>query len=140
MNYSIIVLKASGDFHNGVLSFAEAERSIPFKIQRVYWIYNLSNLSTIRGRHAHREIEQVFFCLHGEVMIVLRDAEHAVAVVLNKPHKGLYIGPLVWMEMRGFKPQTVILALASGYYDEAEYIRDYDEFLSLAKLPFVPGK
>jgi len=116
----------------GTLSFFESERHIPFDIRRVYYIYDVQGNSR-RGFHAHRDLEQVLLCIHGSCKILLDNGTEKETVLLDKPNEGLLIENPIWREMYDFSPGAVLLVMASQYYDEADYIRDYDEFLAYLK-------
>ncbi len=116
----------------GTLSFFEAERHIPFDIRRVYYIYDVQGDSR-RGFHAHRALEQVLLCIHGSCKILLDNGKEKETVLLDKPNEGLIVENPIWREMYDFSPGAVLLVMASQYYDEADYIRDYDEFLAYLK-------
>lgn len=125
----IIALPRIVDERDGVISVAETERQIPFPIRRVYYIYDLLYRESLRGKHAHRTLEQVLFCLNGSVVVDLDDGRRRFSVKLEHPHLGLYLGPGLWHVMRLFSHRCVLMVLASAHYDEGDYIRDYDEFL-----------
>lgn len=116
----------------GTLSFFESERHIPFDIRRVYYIYDVQGNSR-RGFHAHRDLKQVLFCIHGSCKLLLDNGTEQVDVLLDDPAEGLLIDTPIWREMYDFSPGAVLLVMASEYYDEADYIRDYDEFLAFIK-------
>lgn len=133
--YKIIELPKIGDLSRGFLSFAESKKSIPFEIKRIFFIYGIENLAATRGGHAHKKVEEVFFCLHGKATFSLFDGKESQTVILDQPEKGLYIGPMVWRVIKGFSPRTVILSLASEYHDEEDYIKDYEEFIRSVDRP-----
>ena len=112
----------------GELSFLEAEKDIPFPIKRVYYIYNVDPKER-RGFHAHKALEQVLICTSGSCKVLCDDGRDKRIFELNDPAMGLYIGKLEWHEMFDFIPGTVLLVLASDYYNESDYIRNYDNFL-----------
>ena len=116
----------------GTLSFFESERHIPFDIRRVYYIYDVQGNSR-RGFHAHRDLQQVLFCIHGSCKLLLDNGTEQVNVLLDNPAEGLLIENPIWREMYDFSPGAVRLVMASEYYDEADYIRNYDEFLAFIK-------
>jgi len=128
-NCRIIELPKIGDDKRGFLSVGESLKDIPFEIKRMYYIYEIGDLSVVRGEHAHKKLEQVFFCIRGKVTFLLNDGEKREEIELKEPNKGLYIGPKLWHTMINFSKDTVILAIASDYYNEEDYIRDYDEFI-----------
>lgn len=113
----------------GQLIAVEAERDIPFPIRRVYYMYGVGK-GVRRGFHAHKRLEQILICMHGSCKILLDDGKERVTVPLERPDTGLYIGNAVWREMFDFSPDAVLAVLASEVYDEADYIRDYDQFLN----------
>lgn len=116
----------------GMLSFLEANRDIPFDIKRVYYIYDVVP-GERRGFHAHKKLQQVLLCVHGSCKILLDDGKEKEIVELNDPAEGLFVGNAMWREMYDFSPGAVLLVLASEYYDEADYIRNYQDFLSYMK-------
>lgn len=104
------------------------DRAVPFDIKRVYYIYHTEqNLS--RGYHAHKNLKQVAICVAGKCRMVLDDGTTREDVWLDSPSKGLVIEDLIWREMHDFSKDCILLVLASEYYDESDYIRDYDDFL-----------
>lgn len=116
----------------GDLTFMEGNRHIPFDIQRVYYLYNVP-VDSERGGHAHRELEQVVFALSGSFRMRIDDGTNKADVWLNNPRKGLYLRNMVWREIDTFSQGAVCMVLASQPYDEADYYRDYEEFLAAAR-------
>ncbi|MGO4999070.1 sugar 3,4-ketoisomerase [Oceanisphaera sp. W20_SRM_FM3] len=112
----------------GSLVALEADNTVPFDIKRVYYIFN-TQAGVARGFHAHHNLKQVAVCVTGKCRMVLDDGKTREDVWLDSPTKGLLIGDLVWREMHDFSEDCVLLVLASEHYDEADYIRDYEEFL-----------
>lgn len=112
----------------GQLVALEELKNVPFDIKRVYYMYDTVEGVT-RGYHAHRALEQILICVHGSCKIRLKDGYETQVVVLDKPNEGLYISNAIWREMFDFSTDAVLMVLASELYDEADYIRDYDEFL-----------
>ena len=116
----------------GALTFAEAQRHVPFEIKRVFYIYDVpTGLS--RGAHAHKKLHQLLICLSGSFDVALDDGQSKAVRHLNRPWKGLYIPPLIWASELNFDPGTVCLVLTSDYYDESDHVSDYPLFLSLSK-------
>jgi dTDP-4-dehydrorhamnose 3,5-epimerase-like enzyme len=111
----------------GSLSFAEGRRQIPFDIARVFYMYGIP-AGARRGAHGHREVSLVLFAVSGSLDVVLDDNESRQTVSLSRPQDGLLIGPWVWHELENFAAGTVCLALASGIYDERDYIRNLEDF------------
>lgn len=112
----------------GSLVALEAAKTVPFDIQRVYYLFG-TKPGVSRGFHAHRKLQQVAVCVTGKCRMVLDDGKTREEVWLDSPVKGLLIGNLIWREMHDFSPDCVLLVLASEHYDEMDYIRDYSEFL-----------
>lgn len=115
----------------GHLTPIEEMSDIPFEIKRIYYITRVPE-NTIRGFHAHRKLEQVLICLNGSVAVNISDPFEKESFLLNDPAKGLYIGPGMWREMYDFSPAAVLLVLASDFYDENDYIRDYRVYTEYA--------
>jgi len=130
-NCNFIELKQIVDEKDGVLSIAESSREIPFEMKRIYYIYGLAYPKALRGFHAHKKLEQVVFCINGSFKLMVDDGEVKQYFYLSDPNKGLYLGPELWHTMFEFTGDCIILVLASDYYDETDYIRDYDQFISL---------
>jgi dTDP-4-dehydrorhamnose 3,5-epimerase-like enzyme len=122
----LINLKPLGD-QRGSLVALEAEKTVPFKIKRIYYIFG-TKLGVSRGFHAHRELQQVAVCVTGKCRMLLDDGKQRNEVWLDSPTKGLLIQNLIWREMHDFSTDCVLLVLASEYYSEADYIRTYDDF------------
>jgi hypothetical protein len=118
--------------HRGNLTFVEGGRHIPFDIQRVFYLYDVPGGET-RAGHALRTVEQVLIAMSGSFDVVLDDGERRGTVTLNRSYFGLYIPRFTWRELENFSSGAVCLVLASLRYDEADYYRDYDEFLAAAR-------
>lgn len=112
----------------GQLVALEEMKDIPFEIKRVYYMYDTIE-GVRRGFHAHKCLEQILICIHGSCRILMDDGEEKAEVLLDKPYEGLYISNAIWREMFDFSPDAVLMVLASEYYDESDYIRNYDDFL-----------
>ena len=116
----------------GQLVAIEAMKDLPFEVKRVYYIYD-TLAGVRRGFHAHRNLQQILICVSGSCKIHLDNGTDTAEVVLDKPTEGLYIANDMWREMYDFTPGAVLLVLASEYYDEADYIRNYEDFLKYIK-------
>lgn len=127
MNYKLINLKIHGD-DRGKLIALEGGRDIPFEIKRVYWIFDTLP-DQDRGEHAHKNMEQIIVAMDGACQFILDDGKTRETVWLNRPDVGLYIGKNMWREMKHFSYGCKLMILASDYYNEKEYIRDYNEFI-----------
>ncbi len=112
----------------GQLVALEEMKDIPFEIKRVYYMYDTLE-GVRRGYHAHKCLEQILICIHGTCKILMDDGKEKAEVLLDKPYEGLYISNAIWREMFDFSPDAVLMVLASEYYDEKDYIRNYDDFL-----------
>ncbi|MEN9862342.1 MAG: hypothetical protein RLZZ601_106 [Pseudomonadota bacterium] len=113
----------------GNLTFLEGGRHIPFDIKRVFYLYDVPTGES-RGAHAHKALHQFLICLSGSFDVSLDDGYEKNIVHLNRPWIGLHIPPMIWAAEVNFDPGSVCLVMASSRYDEADYIRDYDQFMS----------
>jgi hypothetical protein len=116
----------------GNLTSIEAERDVPFKIERVYYLYDVPGGAT-RAGHGHKRLQQLIIAMSGSFDIVLSDGFNQERHHLNRSYYGLYVAPMIWREIDNFSSGSVCMVLASDHYDEADYYRDYDEFLRAAK-------
>lgn len=116
----------------GNLSFIEGGVHIPFSIKRIFYIYDVPGGAT-RGAHAHRENHTILIAISGSLDLHLSDGEEERIITLNRATKGVLIPPGVWDSMHNFTTGTVCLALCSNYYEEEDYIRDYDQYLKFIK-------
>lgn len=121
------VFQQHGD-ERGQLVALEENKDIPFEIKRVYYMYDTVE-GVRRGFHAHKSLEQILICIHGSCKILLDNGKEKNVVPLERPYEGLYVSNAMWREMFDFSPDAVLMVLASDYYKEEDYIRDYDEFL-----------
>lgn len=115
----------------GNLTFVENSRHIPFDIKRVYYLYDVPGGSE-RGAHAHRTLHQFIVAMSGSFDVVLDDGREKKRFHLNRSHYGLYVCPMMWRLLDNFSSGAVCLVLASDVYNEYDYIREYEEFLSAA--------
>ena len=113
----------------GNLTFIENSSHIPFDIQRVYYLYDVPGGSS-RAGHAHKELHQVLIAMSGSFDVELDDGREKRRFHLNRSYYGLYICPMVWREIDNFSSGSVCMALASLPYDEADYYREYDDFVA----------
>lgn len=131
MQIKMIQFQAHGD-NRGQLIAIEEMKEIPFPIRRVYYMYKTVP-DAVRGKHAHRTLQQVLICTSGSCKVLLDDGTEKQTVLLDKPWEGLYISNVLWREMYDFSPDAVLMVLASDWYDEKDYIRNYDDFLAFLK-------
>jgi dTDP-4-dehydrorhamnose 3,5-epimerase-like enzyme len=128
-NVSIIdITKIVDERGRGNLAVIE-KNTYPFNIKRVYYLYDVPS-DAFRGGHAHKEVYELLVALSGSFEVLLDDGEIKQRVMLNKPNKGLLIPTGVWRELDNFSSGAVCLVLASDEYDEDDYIRDYNTFIS----------
>lgn len=113
----------------GNLSFIESGRHIPFDIKRVYYLYDVPG-GAERGGHAHKELSQLIIAMSGSFDVILDDGQEKKRFHLNRSYSGLYVCPMMWRELDNFSSGSVCMVLASNHYDEADYYRDYDEYLA----------
>lgn len=131
----LINFKQTGTLNLGYLSFFESSKDIPFDIKRIYYIYNVP-VGTKRGMHAHKELQQVLWCPYGEIKVILDDGKFKETYFLDSPEKALLVVKGFWHDMYWSKRGSVLCVAASDYYDENDYIRDYDKFLKYVKEGF----
>lgn len=113
----------------GNLAVIEGD-TIPFKMERVYYLYDVPS-SSQRGGHAHKELQQLVIALSGSFDVVLDNGEEQKTITLNKPDKGLLIPTMVWRELENFSSGSVCMVVASMEFSEADYIREYSDFKRL---------
>lgn len=121
------VFQQHGDKRGQLVSLEEF-RDIPFRIKRVYYMYDTTK-GVVRGCHAHKSLQQILICIHGSCKIRLDNGREKKEILLEKPYEGLYISNAVWREMFDFSSDAVLMVLASELYEESDYIRNYDDFL-----------
>lgn len=112
----------------GDLTFVEGHNHVPFDIARVYYLYNVP-VDAERGGHAHKILQQVVFALSGSFRLKIDDGFDTREYWLRNPRQGILIDRLIWREMDSFSQGAVCMVLASHAYDEADYIRDYGDFM-----------
>jgi dTDP-4-dehydrorhamnose 3,5-epimerase-like enzyme len=100
---------------------------VPFDIKRVYYLYDVPSDSE-RGGHAHKKLYQFLIAISGSFDVHLDDGKTQQVINLNKPDKGVLIKPGIWRELKNFSGGSVCLVLASEVFDEADYIREYNDF------------
>lgn len=102
---------------------------IPFEIKRIFYLYDILGDSK-RGQHAHKELKQFLIAISGSFDITVTDGTNKETIHLNRPDKGLLINPGLWSELENFSTGAVCMVVASDVYEESDYIRDYDNYLS----------
>lgn len=116
----------------GNLCVVESARHVPFEVRRIYYLYDVPSQSS-RAGHAHKALYQLLIPVTGSFDVRLHDGRREERVTLNRPNRGLHVGPMMWRDIDNFSSGAVCLALASELYDEADYIRDFDDFLAAAR-------
>lgn len=115
---------------NGNLTVVENGMQVPFDIKRVYYLYDVPG-GEERGGHSHKALKQFIVAISGAFDVVIDDGINQRTITLNRPYQGLLIVPGIWRVINNFSSGAVCLVLASEHYDEADYVRDYQEFMQL---------
>ncbi len=116
----------------GNLTVAENIKSIPFNIKRVYWVYDVPG-GECRGGHAHKDCLEILVAVSGSFNVTLDDGTSKRTFLLNHPYQGLFIDKSIWRTLDDFSSGAVCLVLASEYFEEEDYIREYDKFIEYVK-------
>jgi len=111
----------------GNLSFIEEDSHIPFKIKRVYWIYDVPG-GEVRGGHAYKKTQEIIVALSGSFDVVLHDGDIEYRYHLNRSYFGVLVPEMTWRMLENFSTNSLALIIASTDYDEEDYIRDFEEF------------
>lgn len=114
----------------GNLTFVEANRHIPFDIKRVYYLYDVPGGSE-RAGHGHKQLQQLFIAMSGSFDILLDDGHERKKYHMNRSYYGLYVCPMIWRDLDNFSSGAVCMVLASDYYDESDYYREYQDFINV---------
>lgn len=112
----------------GNLTFIEENEHIPFNLKRVYYLYDVPK-DQMRGAHAHKELKQFFIAVCGNFDLILDDSNQTERIQLSSPDCGIYVPPGIWRDLENFSSDSVCLVLASEFYDEEDYIREYEVFV-----------
>lgn len=116
----------------GNLTFIEGARHVTFEIKRVYYLYDVPG-GADRAGHGHKRLEQLMIAMSGSFDVELDDGHTKKKYHLNRSYYGLYIPPMIWRYIDNFSSGSVCLVVASDYFDESDYYREYDEFVSAAR-------
>jgi dTDP-4-dehydrorhamnose 3,5-epimerase-like enzyme len=119
--------------HRGNLTFIESGRHIPFEIKRTYYLYDVPG-GAARAGHGHKALHQLMIAMSGSFDITLDDGFEKKIISLNRSYNGLYIPPIMWRDLDNFSTGAVCMVLASAFYDEGDYFRNYDDFLRAARM------
>ena len=114
------VFQPRGD-DRGQLVALEEFKDIPFRIKRVYYMYDTAP-GVIRGKHAHKSLQQILICIHGSCKVLLDNGKERKIVPLEKPYEGLYVTNNMWREMYDFSDDAVLMVLASEWYSHQSYM------------------
>jgi oxalate decarboxylase/phosphoglucose isomerase-like protein (cupin superfamily) len=120
----------------GNLTFIEGERHIPFPIKRIYYLYDVPG-GAHRAGHAHKALQQLLIAMSGSFDVTLDDGTSKATFHLNRSYEGIYIPPMIWRDIDNFSSGSVCMAIASGWFDEGDYYREYKDFLQAA-VPAAP--
>jgi len=123
----------------GNLTFIESERHVPFPIERTYYLYDVPG-GAARGAHGHKQLHQLMIAISGSFDVTLDDGTEKRRFHLNRSYIGLYIPPMIWRELDNFSSGSVCVVLASAYYDENDYLRNYQEFQRLKAANLTSGQ
>lgn len=116
----------------GNLSFFENQKQVPFSIARVYWIYDVPG-GEVRGGHAYKTLQEVIIALSGSFDVVLSDGKEEKTFNLNRSYTGLYIPSMIWRRLENFSTNSLALIAADQPYNEKDYIRGFNDFLSITQ-------
>lgn len=116
----------------GNLTFIEGGQHIPFDIKRVYYLYDVPG-GAERGGHAHKGLSQMIIAMSGSFDVILDEGGEKKRFHLNRSYQGLYVCPMMWRELDNFSSGSVCMVLASNIYEESDYYRDYNEYLTAIK-------
>jgi len=116
----------------GNLTFIESGKHVPFDIKRIFYLYDVPTGKS-RGAHAHRKLKQFIVCLSGSFDVLVDDGVRKKTIHLNRPWQGLLVPSMIWASEANFDPGSVCLVAVSDFYDERDYLRNYDEFLRVVR-------
>ena len=132
MENLLLNITTRGNDEVGYLSFFESNKDIPFDIKRIYYTYHVP-VDTKRGMHSHKELQQVLWCPYGKIEVILDNGKEKTNYLLDSPEKALLVFKGYWHDMYWREEGSVLCVAASDYYNEEDYIRDYDEFLKYVR-------
>lgn len=125
--HECLTLNTIADVRGGLVAL-EALHNVPFEIKRVYYLFDTAK-GVKRGFHAHKQLKQLAICVSGSCQFLLDNGSQKESITLEGVDKALYMEGLIWREMSEFTSDCVLMVLANAYYDEADYIRNYQTFL-----------
>lgn len=128
--YDCSILELSKHHHEkGNITVVENNDTVPFEVKRTYYLFDIPGGES-RGGHAHRKLQQLILAASGSFSVTLDDGRVKRTFVLNRPYQGLLVVPGIWRTLDDFSSGSVCLVLASEKYEESDYIRDYEEFIT----------
>jgi hypothetical protein len=127
---SLLTLYSVKDLKRGTLCVAEYDKHIPFDIKRIFYLYDLP-LGITRAEHAHREQDQFLICLSGRIELLTERNHSKQSFILSRPTEGIYFPPMTWVSLKVLDTPAICIVIASGPYEEDDYIRDYATFRTL---------
>ena len=116
----------------GALTYLDECNQIPFEIKRIYYLHDLGT-SSMRGGHAHYEMEQILIALAGSFLVKIHDGDKWKEFSLQSPSYGLYVPKMNWREIINFSSRSICLSVVSTEYSEKDYIRDFNHFISSSR-------
>jgi dTDP-4-dehydrorhamnose 3,5-epimerase-like enzyme len=129
MKIQLLPLQTHGDDRGSLIALEEG-KNIPFSVKRVYYMFGTGE-GVRRGYHAHKTLKQLAVAVRGSCRFMLDDGKEKIDIRLDNPCQGLLIESFIWREMYEFSPDCVLMVLADELYDEADYVRDYSQFLEM---------
>ena len=129
----IIELDRHHSQRKGDISVVEGYREVPFDINRIYYLYDVPGGEN-RGGHAHKNLYQFIVAVSGCFTVILDDVVQKKSFILNRPYKGLLVKPGIWRTVEDFSSGSVCMVLASDYYDENDYIRNYNDYIKYRQI------
>ena len=126
-----IMLQSVVSAGKGGLFIGEAEKQVPFIVKRFYVINNVPDENIVRGMHAHKKLDQAIFCINGSFELNMDNGQNKWKIFMDDPARGVLLQKMVWHSMVKFSKDCVILVVANDYYNEDDYVRNYDDFLTL---------
>ena len=129
----IIELDRHHSQRKGDISVVEGYREVPFDINRIYYLYDVPGGEN-RGGHAHKNLYQFIVAVSGCFTVILDDVVQKKSFILNRPYKGLLVKPGIWRTVEDFSSGSVCMVLASDYYDEIDYIRNYNDYIKYRQI------
>ena len=131
-NCSVIELAKIHNRAGNITVLDHKEALLPFEVKRIYYLYDVPGGES-RGGHAHKNLHQLIIAASGSFDVIINDGNIKRSITLNRPNYGLYVSPGIWRDLENFSSGSVLLVMASGIYDEGDYLRDYDKFLEFKK-------